>query len=129
MVSTGKVCSSTMVYSELTAGDDDLANWAKERKSSGLFLEPDAAVQDRIRAIADYVNGRYPAHESRRFLSKADPWIIAHAAAYGGTVVTLETRAPSNAQKAKIPNVGDQFDVISINTYQMLRQLGAALGG
>ena len=128
MVNTGRVCSSIMVYYELTAGDDDVANWAKDRRSSGLFMEPDAAVQDRFRAIADYVNGRYPTHESRRFLSKADPWIIAHAAAEGGTVATLETRVPDNSQKAKIPNVGDQFNVVSRNTYQMLRQLGAALG-
>ena len=86
-------------------------------------------VQDRFRAIADYVVSHYPVNQSNRFLSGADPWVIAHAAAHGGVVVTLETRVPNNSQKAKIPNVADRFHVRSINTYQMLRELGAALGG
>ena len=129
MVSTGRVCSSKMVYDELTEVDDALHEWAKARKSSGLFPVPDSAVQDRFRDIVNYVNMHYPAQQSSKFLGKADPWIIAHAAAYGGAVVTLETRVSNDSQKAKIPNVGDQFKVRSLNTYGMLRELGAALGG
>lgn len=117
-----------MVYRELAAGGGELAMWARDRRSSGLFPEPDLAVQDRLVAIAAYANSRYPANQSNRFLSGADPWIIAHAAAHGGAVTTLETRVPDNSQKAKIPNVGDQFNVRTINTYQMLRELGATLG-
>ena len=129
MFNAGRICSSITVYRELPAKNDDVARWAKERRSSGLFPEPGPAVQDRFRAIAAYVSNRYPANQSNRFLSGADPWVIAHAAADGGVVVTMETRVPDNSQKAKIPNVGDQFNVRSINTYQMLRELGATLGG
>ena len=128
MVEEGRIASSLEVYRELTVGEDDLEEWARHRRSSGLFLEPDAAVQDRFRAVAEYVNNHYAANQASTFLDAADPWMIAHAAAYGGTVVTLETRVPDNSQKAKIPNVCDQFNVRSINTYQMLRELGAVLG-
>ena len=72
---------------------------------------------------------RYPDNQARRrFLDRADPWVIAHAGVDGGTVVTSEVRVPENSGKVKIPNVCDQLQVPvrSINVYQMLRELGVA---
>ena len=52
--------------------------------------------------------------------------MIAQALADGSAVVTLEIEVPTNSQKAKIPNVCNQFNVRHINTYQMLRELGVS---
>ena len=56
----------------------------------------------------------------------ADPWVIAHAIAHGGVVVTFEARAPVNSQQVKIPNVCQHFHMRCITTYQMLRELGVS---
>ena len=53
---------SSLVYEELVAGvQDDLALWIRERRRSGLVVEPDEEVQAALREIADYVNGNFMA--------------------------------------------------------------------
>ncbi len=125
----GRISSSTLVYNELLDGQDDLVGWAQERRASGLFIEPNPAVQQAFRTITEYVNANYPAtNATRKFLDRADPWVIAHAIAQGGTVVTLEARVSDNSQQVKIPNVcgHSSFNVRYVNTYQMLRELGVS---
>ncbi|OGO04693.1 MAG: hypothetical protein A2Y60_07525 [Chloroflexi bacterium RBG_13_54_9] len=123
----GIIASSSLVYDELKEVEDDLLKWAKQRENTGFFVEPDASVQATFIDIADHVNNRYPPHQASHFLDGADPWIIAHAKAHGGRVVTFEKSAP-NAQKPKIPDVCDcdKFSVKTLNVYEMLRELGAS---
>jgi hypothetical protein len=83
-------------------------------------------VQTIFRQIAIYVNDNYPQFQASEFLDGADPWIIAHAKAYGGRVVTFEVPAP-NSNKPKIPDVAAQFDIRTLNIYQMVRELGIIL--
>lgn len=124
----GVISSSMLVYHELVdESDDDLAKWAKQRSDTGLFVDPDQAVQDSFRAIADYVKRTYIPSQAAGFLRGADPWIIAQARALGGKVVTLEVRTPSSSKRVKIPNVCDYFNIECTDTYKMLRSLGAAL--
>ena len=76
----GVILSTTLVYNELVADpEDELADWVKERRASGLFVDPDEAVQDVFREIAEYVNSYYEQNQAAEFLSGADPWVIAHA--------------------------------------------------
>lgn len=108
-------------------GQDDLAAWAQERRASSLFVEPGVPVQEAFGNIVAYVTHQYPDTDAtRRFLDRADPWVIAHAVVDGGTVVTLEIEVPANSRKVKIPNVCNQLGIRSINTYQMLRELGVS---
>ena len=124
----GTIASSRLVYQELHNGaEDELRAWAEARKDGGLFVEPDSHVQAAFQEIADYVNANYPLHQAAQFLSGADPWIIAHAKAHGGRVVTFEVRAPSSS-RPKIPDICDQFGVESMNIYGVLRELGASFG-
>jgi hypothetical protein len=120
---TGIICSSSTVYEELLAGNDDLAAWVRARKDCGLFILPDQSVQTKFTEIADYVKRRYDDANSALFLERADPWVIAHASCDGGTVITHESHVPENSRKAKIPNVCNQFRVKWANTYGMLRDL------
>ena len=102
------------------------AEWAGEREASAMFVEPDADTQTAFRDVAQYVSQRYDPNQARKFLAVADPWLIAHAMASGGKVVTQETRAGENSRRVKIPNVCDFFGVESLNMDDMLRELGAS---
>ena len=125
LIDDGQIACPQLVYDELLEVQDDLAGWTKERRKSGLFMLPDAAVQEAYRDVVDHVRQRYPDNQARRrFLDRADPWVIAHAISGSGTVVTLEPRVPANSQQVKIPNVCHDFDILWINTYQLLRELG-----
>ena len=97
------------------------------REKAGIFKDTDAAVDQESQKVAAYVEQRYPDNQSReRFLDGADLWIIAHAIAKGGSVVTHEQRNPIGSKKAKIPNVCDHFNVRCIDVYQMLRHQSIA---
>jgi len=125
----GVILSSTMVYDELVGDkEDDLAEWAKSQKDSGLFVEPDQAVQANFELIAAYVQANYVLQAVSEFLAGADPWIIAHARTYGGSVVTFETRN-ANRRKVKIPNVCDAFNVEVEDLFVVLKALGLTLNG
>jgi len=124
-VTAGNIFSSTTVCGELADGEDELAEWVRERRGSGLFIEPDTIVQRHFRDIANHVQQTYPTHQSQEFLSRADPWVISHAKAENATVVTHETAVPTNSSKVKIPNVCNHFNVEYTNPYLMLRDLNA----
>ena len=122
----GLVASSSLVRDELLDGTDALAEWARERRASAMFVEPDAGTQMAFQEVAQHVSERYAPNQARKFLVVADPWLIAHAMASGGKVVTQETRAGENSRRVKIPNVCDFFGVESLNMDDMLRELGAS---
>jgi hypothetical protein len=125
----GHIAASSRVYHEIVdETDDDLADWAKNRRGPPLFIDPDAAVQAALTEIVDYVHATYPPVHAQRFLSGADPWIIAHAKVHGGTVVTLETLITDpSAKRVKIPNVCAHFEVPYTNLFTMLTSLGMSL--
>jgi len=122
----GLVMSIDNVYLELVDSTDKLCEWAKEHKDHFIPVADDA-TQGKFAEIANYVvsldNKSEP--DIANFLSKADPWIIAKAAATGGTVVTHEALVPENSRKVKIPNICREFNVEYINTYQLLSKLEA----
>ena len=129
MIGVGRIACPTRVLRELLDGQDDLSTWARERRNSGLFIAAEPAVQEASAGVIQFAVTRYPDNQARRrFLDRADPWVIAHAGVDGGTVVTSEVRVPENSGQVKIPNVCDQLQVPvrSINVYQMLRELGVA---
>ena len=130
MIDGGQLLCPVRVYDELQDVQDELARWTQERRQSGLFVEPDLVVQESFKTIAAYVMEHYPDNQARRrFLDRADPWVIAHARAKGGSVVTLEPIVPRASQQVKIPNVCDRLNVRFINTYDMLRELGVSWRG
>lgn len=119
------ISSSKEVYEELANGDDDLAIWAKDRKDGGMFVEPDEKIQAVFADIADVVFERHANHQARPFLDGADPWIIAQAKVEGAVVVTHEKLVTDRSAKVKIPNICVLFEVKYVDTYEMLRELGA----
>ena len=125
----GIIASSMTVYRELVKGNDYLAEWARQRENSGLFVIPNEDVQYQNRLIANYVQRTYAAHKVQQFLKGADPWIIAHAKIDGGDVITFECRVEKkqNVPDIKIPDIADKFQVNCINVWDLLRILHVSL--
>jgi hypothetical protein len=119
----GHLRSPDMVFQEIKPGDD-LEIWVKAHKDP-LFVNADHAVQTKFGPIAAHVHASYSPAWAMKFLAGADPWVIAHAQADSGIVVTLENRL--RPARVKIPIICDQFAVESISTYEMLRRLGIKL--
>lgn len=119
------IYSPITVYDELTSWKDELSEWVRKRKNSGLFVYPPDSVQNQFSVIADYVNNNYGQAQAEEFLGGADPWVIAHAIVDGSIVITHEKPVGPESQKIKIPNICDYFGVNYMNPYEMLRELGA----
>jgi len=121
------VSSPRLVYDELTADkDDDLARWARDNRDCGLFVQADEQVQAEFERVAAYVVRTYEEQAAALFLAGADPWLIAHALANGGRVVTFETR--KNPPKVgRIPNICDEFGVECEDLFVALKALGLTM--
>ncbi len=119
------IYSSVMVFKELIEGRDELSTWARDVGNRGFFVEPSEEVQRCLAEIADYVVSRYEAQQAQSFLAGADPWVIAQSRIDSAVVVTQEAPAGINSKKVKIPNICDEFHVRYVNTYGMMRVLGA----
>ncbi|WP_455757514.1 DUF4411 family protein [Sulfurimonas sp.] len=119
------IFSISQVYDELSAGNDELAEWTKDRKGSGLFVDTfDEPTQRVFQKIADYVIANYEIEHAEHFLKGADAWLIAKCKTMEATVVTKEVLAPG-AKKVKIPNICNHFGVSFIQTYEMIREVNA----
>jgi predicted nucleic acid-binding protein len=122
------ICSSLLVFEEIADSDDELAQWASVNKDV-LFVQPDEATQDAYREIADLVERLYEPQHVQKFLSGADPWVIAQTKAHNLIVVTMEVRkreqdqgqAGKIAGKIQIPNVCERVSVRYIDTFTLLR--------
>jgi hypothetical protein len=126
-VQNGNVVCPRRVYKEVaeTEHQDELAQWVKHRKGKGLCISPSRLVQTRVKEITAYVFTKYKNVEAWDFSKGADPWVIAHALEDHGIVVTKESFTRPDAQKARIPDVCDCFNVKCIDTLEMLKQLKA----
>ena len=93
----GDISSSTVVYDELVVGADDLAAWVQARRNTNLFVPPDQLVQSLFTSVANHVSAQYEPVHASAFLGGADAWVIAHAIADGGQVVTFEKPVPLNS--------------------------------
>lgn len=123
----GAIRTPLMVYKEIADGHDQLAQWFKTRKKNGLCVRPSRDVQKKLTIVSGHVVAKHGTQWATPFLKKADPWIIAHALADGGTVVTQETEQ-GKGQKVKVPTVCGELGVKCIDTYEMLRRLGFKTG-
>lgn len=123
-----EVGSIDMVFDELTAGGDLLADWAGVRKVRMLAVD-DESTQSIFADVANFVMAHpvYKEPHTSFFLDGADPWLIAGAAASGATVVTHENRVPADSKRPKIPNVCEEFGVPYLSTFDLMGKLSARL--
>ncbi len=126
---TGAIFSVEKVEVELKQGADDLADWVTGTAPNGFFLPPSPQVVTTQGVVSRWVNAQpgYSPPEKARFLSKADPWLIAEAIESGHEIVTFEELVPPNSTKVKIPNVAANFGVNCASLYDVLENSGAQL--
>ena len=115
------------VRAELVGYGDELSEWIKDQAPAQFFKKTaDQAVIQQFTTIGRWVEGeeQYSEEATQRFLSGADPWLIAYAKVSGHTVVTYEEHRPEAQNTVPIPNVCIRFGVDCVNPFQMLRELG-----
>lgn len=114
------VFSIEKVGDEINAGGDELAAWA-EKRGSGFFLKPDPAIIPSLSTVSGWATTQnYESAAVNTFLQVADYYLVAHALAYGHTVVTHEI-ASNTTKKIKIPNACIALRIKCMTTYEMLR--------
>lgn len=124
--SSGNICSISKVGDELKTGNDELATWARDRGDEFFLPHNDSITTDSMRRVTTWVNSNgFTSQGIATFMNGADPFLIAHALAYGHTVVTHERYDPSARRAIKIPVVCRQFGVRCVDPFQMLREMRA----
>jgi hypothetical protein len=115
--------SSEFVYRELVKGNDHLAAWCKSRKETGLNTAALHDVQESYKLILDLVEHepKYQRAHRSEFYRVADCWLIAHAHADNGTVVTHETERETG--KIKVSSVCGKMNVRWIDVYGLQDEL------
>lgn len=117
---TDQVISIEKVGDEIDAGDDELAEWAKQR-GPGFFVNLDEAILPALGSVSTWATSqKYEPAAVNTFLQVADYYVVAHALAHGHTVVTHEVASPST-KKIKIPNACIGLNIKCITPFEMLR--------
>lgn len=118
----GNLFSIERVGDELSAGQDELAQWA-DTLGDGFFLKPDAATLPSLTTVATWVTGQpnYSPAAKNTFLQVADYYLVAQALAGRHTVVTHE-RPNNSIHIVKIPSVCLGVGVTFMNPFDMLRR-------
>ena len=116
-IEAGDVISCSEVLDEISIGNDELIEWAKQKKEAFLTSEVDVQqiVRDILKNHPALVTGTCKANN-------ADPFVIALAKHKGYTLVSDETRA-GNGQPVKIPNVCEAYGVRLIKFVDFLREI------
>ena len=127
---SGRLCSIDRVKQELMRGNDDLAEWAHKIFHNWFLSTDEADTVEAYRRIVTWVqqqNQFLPAAKAD-FASCADGWLVAYAIANGCIVVTHEQYKSDAKKSIPIPNICRAFGIQAIDTFAMLRALGAKLG-
>ncbi|MGH2941883.1 MAG: DUF4411 family protein [Solirubrobacteraceae bacterium] len=119
-MSDGRIIPPREVFRELTAKDDDIAEWARERAS--VFVDPSPETQRAAGVIYAMFSGA-----GRR--DGADPFVIAEAQIRGFTVVTYEGRSfsgvPTRNWERRMPGICRRAGVPCRTLPEALMMLGA----
>ncbi|MDB6095411.1 MAG: hypothetical protein JWM32_2973 [Verrucomicrobia bacterium] len=120
----GNAFSIRQVGNELCKGNDQLAKWADLRKH--LFLHLDSAANETAKTIIEHVEkSGYTDSAKAKFLSGADPFLIAYAKTHSHKIVTHEVAdKPLVISRIKIPDVAHVFGVPCVRPIDWLRADG-----
>lgn len=131
---SGEIVILDVVKDELLKGDDELSVWFKELDPQ-IKDHREQAILKKYGEVLEFVkNAPHYKEAALQEWSRptvADPWLIATAAVYGYTIITLEKSAMPNTNspsgKPKIPDVASEFDVKTDDLFFFLRQSGVVL--
>lgn len=112
LVEEERIISTKENFREIQGQNQNLLNWAKENKH--IFLPPDSNEAQFVTQIYSVPHFRNNIEQQKLYKGgfNADPFVIAKAYAFEGTVVTSEQHKP---HAAKIPNICQHFGVPCFN--------------
>ncbi|PQV62954.1 protein of unknown function (DUF4411) [Abditibacterium utsteinense] len=120
----GDALSIESIYTEVSSGDDQVAEWAKANQH--FFRLLDQETHETAKAVAQYVHRLQPPilePAKTEFMRGADHLLIAYAIVHGHTVVTCENLVAKDCKTVKIPNVCRHSGVPSIHPMKVLSEL------
>jgi len=119
----GEIFSLDKIWDELVGKGDDLSTWTK-LKDSSFFLPTDASTLSGVAQIAAWVStANFKEYAKQNFLAEADPFLIAHALAYGHTVVSHERLIKGETKKIKVPVVCQAFGIPCVSIFDVLKTI------
>lgn len=124
-----RIFSIDKVADELTAGDDELSEWAQQNRQ--LFHKTNAVVYPHLATVSQWATSQnYTPAAINTFLQVADYYLIAHALAGSHVIVTHEIPSTS-IRRIKIPDACVGLEIEFMTPYQMLRceKVRFVLGG
>lgn len=112
------------VRDELLVKDDELGNWFKARKNADWILPVDDEKTQLAFAhiAAELSTSDYNTPGVEKFLSGADPWLIAKAQVLGGVIVTHEVPNVGAKKRVPLPNLCVSQNISCINTFDIMRK-------
>ncbi|MCH7827814.1 MAG: DUF4411 family protein [Bacteroidetes bacterium] len=127
-VKTDKIVSVDRVNDEILKGNDELADWTKN-KFSFAFVETqyDSNILTNYSKLMKWANEQtqftQAAKDEFARADNADAWTIAYASTHNCVLVTQEVLNNNIRRKIPIPNVCAAFNVKYIDTFTLLREL------
>jgi hypothetical protein len=124
LIGSGQICSCHEVFLDLEKQDDELFQWAKDRRQ--IFHQPSENTIGEVSKIMPRFT-TYSANGGTA--SRSDPWVIAHAIIVGAVVVTDEISKP-NQRKTLPPQMPDVCDVLGLawmRPVDFLQRVGISL--
>ncbi|GIP49000.1 twitching motility protein PilT [Paenibacillus sp. J53TS2] len=112
-----------------SADPDPLHKWILSDFSSWCMSTDQAEVIESYRSIMQwaFTNPLFLETAKTEFATAGDSWLVAYAKVHGYTVVTLEKYNRDKRNRILIPNVCMAFGVPCIDTFEMMRTLGARI--
>ena len=117
LIEAGELFATEEVLVELEKKDDDIYQWARERRET-MIIPIDEAIQEVVMAI---LRDHPRLVDNRKNRSQADPFVIALGHIRGATVLTNEVLA-GNPAKPNIPNVCAAMNTRCINVLGLIQE-------
>ena len=123
---SGRVLSIDRIYDDLEAKDDDLFDWAKGAPLEMFVSSSGTDVVATFSSMMTWAqsNPKFTQAAKSEFAQVSDGWLAAYAKVHNATLVTQEVYDPNIRRRVKLPNVCREFGIPTLDTFEMLRQLG-----
>ncbi len=126
-LAAGRLLIIDRVYDEIIS-PSYLVQWTEQAANDWFPATATQSIANAYRRLIDWVqeNPQFTPAARAELARAADGWLAAYAMANGAVVVTNEVSAPNARRKVPLPDLCQQFDIRCINTFEMLRELGAS---
>ena len=122
---TNQIVSLDHVRTELLRGNDTLSEWISETPERFFMTSNDHAGVNMYTTVINWLDNesQYTDQAKFDFAYGADGWLVSYALVHGLKLVTEEVYDRNIRKRVPLPNVCRQFNVVTLNTFALLREL------